>query len=101
MNRRGFLSGLLFTPAIIRTPGLLMAIKPPLTCAQSLWLVGRSSMPFDLSPGGVVYGALAPGEFYGRSPAMDVLAEMRAMNATDEASRVAASAAHVRRRLFG
>lgn len=28
MNRRGFLSGLLFAPAIIRTPGLLMAVRP-------------------------------------------------------------------------
>jgi len=28
LARRGFLSGLLTTPAIIRTPGLLMAIKP-------------------------------------------------------------------------
>lgn len=29
MNRRGFLAGLLFAPAIIRTSGLLMPIKPP------------------------------------------------------------------------
>lgn len=28
MNRRGFLAGLLFAPAIIRTPGLLMPVKP-------------------------------------------------------------------------
>lgn len=28
MNRRGFLSGLLAAPAIIRTPGLLMAVRP-------------------------------------------------------------------------
>lgn len=28
LGRRGFLTGLLAVPAIIRTPGLLMAVKP-------------------------------------------------------------------------
>ena len=28
MNRRGFLGGLLAAPAIIRTPGLLMPVRP-------------------------------------------------------------------------
>ena len=29
MERRQALAGLLFAPAIIRTPGLLMAVRPP------------------------------------------------------------------------
>ena len=29
VKRRGFLAGLLFAPAIIRTPGLLMPVRPP------------------------------------------------------------------------
>lgn len=29
MNRRGFLTGILAAPAIIRTPGLLMALSVP------------------------------------------------------------------------
>ncbi len=31
MQRRGFLGGLLAMPAIIRTPGLLMPVRRPLT----------------------------------------------------------------------
>lgn len=30
MNRRSFLAGLIAAPAIIKTPGLLMPIKPPI-----------------------------------------------------------------------
>lgn len=42
MNRRAFLSGLLFAPAIIRTPGLLMPVRPllkPTTGAFPRWTV--------------------------------------------------------------
>lgn len=33
IGRRGFLGGLLAAPAVIRTPGLLMAVRPPLLIA--------------------------------------------------------------------
>lgn len=37
MNRRSFLSTLLFAPAIIRTPGLLMPVRPsPIVSPTSL-----------------------------------------------------------------
>lgn len=36
LERRALLGVMLAAPAIIRTPGLLMAIKPPLTPAQQL-----------------------------------------------------------------
>ena len=46
MKRRGFLAGLLFAPAIIRTPGLLMPVRPvDLSPGPSIWLVSWSSMP--------------------------------------------------------
>lgn len=54
MNRRGFLGGLfssLAAPAIIRTPGLLMAISPPLRVFRGFGLAPLkfegASIPFD------------------------------------------------------
>lgn len=41
MNRRGFLAGLLFAPAIIRTPGLLMPVKPPVTFDLFNFMAGQ------------------------------------------------------------
>lgn len=60
MKRRGFLAGLLFAPAIIRTPGLLMPIKASVIGGPSLWLVSWSS-----------------DEVYGHSPAHQVLPALR------------------------
>lgn len=59
MNRRSFLSGLLFAPAIIRTPGPLMPVKrlwqpkrfPPVEIAPGIWITPHwewnGSEPFD------------------------------------------------------
>jgi hypothetical protein len=43
LSRRGFIGSLLAAPVIIRTPGLLMPIKPPLV----LRVVDR---PFKMTP---------------------------------------------------
>lgn len=52
MRRRGLLAGLLFAPAIIRTPGLLMAVKPlDFTFSiQTLALTMQEFMERDLAP---------------------------------------------------
>ena len=88
IGRRGFLGGLLAAPAIIRTPGLLMAVKPPRmsdviyrnTVIRSMLdteaMVKRNvlldDLPFDLRPGAVNYvrfaGASVPRLYSGFVP---------------------------------
>lgn len=65
MNRRGFLAGMLAAacaPAIIRTPGLLMPVKPALVpSSTSWWVVSWSEEP--------QFGEeIFPGEFSGFEP---------------------------------
>lgn len=62
MNRRGFLGGLLaaaVAPAIIRTPGLIMPIKPalvPVRCSMMLRTNGGSFIPVEPRNGSLIEG---------------------------------------------
>jgi hypothetical protein len=51
LNRRGFLSGLLAAPAVIRTPGLLMLIRPELV-RPSLIITAEDYMTSPLAQAG-------------------------------------------------
>lgn len=57
LGRRGFLTGLLAMPAIIRTPGLLMAVKPvSVTIPFSLLPGAVNRIDWDLLGDAVLYG---------------------------------------------
>lgn len=50
LNRRSLIQGLFVAPAIIRTPGLLMPIKPFRTWKDDRWLFPEVEIEFEGLP---------------------------------------------------
>lgn len=55
MNRRGFLGGLLAMPAIIRTPGLLMPVRPMRAAGLYYWEFSPIPGPLLPVPSGICF----------------------------------------------